>query len=81
MTFLIFSSTKGKIKFNAGASSFTIHNGVEIIVCIRDDHDDFVIAKIEWITPICDVRMREAIGLLSALRWVPELNMSLIDFD
>jgi hypothetical protein len=36
-------------------------------MCIRDDPGRFVFAKIEWLSPITDVDIGEALGLLSAL--------------
>lgn len=43
-------------------------------ICIRDEYGAFVLAKIEWFSPICDVHIREAFGLLSALDHVHDLN-------
>lgn len=35
------------------------------VMCIRDDKGRFVLAKIEWLTPLLDVDLGEALGLLS----------------
>jgi hypothetical protein len=46
-------------------------------MCIRS----FVAAKTEWIEPILDVEIGEAIGLLQALKWVEEMQLFDIDFE
>jgi ribonuclease HI len=40
-----------------------------------------VLAKYDQYSPICDVRIGEALGLLSALKWVHELNLGQVDFE
>jgi len=40
-----------------------------------------VIARTAWTTPLLDVDMGEAIGLLDAMQWVKELNMVHMDFE
>jgi len=50
-------------------------------MCIRDEHGAFVLAKIDWFSPICEVHIEEALGLISALEWVHELNLGPIDFE
>jgi hypothetical protein len=34
-----------------------------------------------WILTICDVRVGKALGFLSALSWVHELSLGLVDFE
>ncbi|KEH33174.1 hypothetical protein MTR_3g026270 [Medicago truncatula] len=48
---------------------------------IRDEHGTFVLAKIDWVSPICEVHIGEALGLISSLEWVHELNMGPIDLE
>jgi ribonuclease HI len=40
-----------------------------------------VLAKDDYNTPICDVRVGETLGLLSALDWVHNLNLGPVDFE
>jgi ribonuclease HI len=54
---------------------------VGIGICIREDHGRFVLARSEWITPITDVEVGEAIGLIHALRWAGEPQIRDIDFE
>jgi len=42
-------------------------------MCIRDDESCFVLAKTEWMTPLLNVDLGEALGLLSAMYWVHDL--------
>jgi hypothetical protein len=42
-------------------------------MCIRDEKGRFVLAKTEWLAPLLDVDLGEALGLLSVLRWVRDL--------
>jgi hypothetical protein len=69
----------GRFKCNIDAS-FT-GDKVGIGVCLRDDSGAFVSAKTEWFSPKCDVHVGEALGLLSALKWVHELNLGPVDFE
>ena len=69
-----------RFKFNI-EFSFSKHlNKVGIGMCIRDDIGTFVLAKTEWFSPICEVHIEEALGLLSAIEWVHELNLGPMDF-
>jgi hypothetical protein len=52
-----------------------------LVFAIRDDHGRFVLARLEWITPITDVEVGEAIGLLHALRWADELQIRDMEFE
>jgi ribonuclease HI len=54
---------------------------VGIGICIREDHGRFVLARSEWITPITDVEVGEAIGLIHALRWAGEPQIRDMDFE
>jgi len=39
------------------------------------------LAKTEWYTPVCEVHVGEALGLLSVLEWVHQLHLGPIDFE
>ncbi|PNY03840.1 cytochrome p450 [Trifolium pratense] len=71
----------GRYKCNIDASFSKQHNKVGIGICIRDDQGRFVLAKTEWLSPITDVDIGEALGLLSALNWVHELQLENVDFE
>ncbi|XP_024634702.1 uncharacterized protein [Medicago truncatula] len=71
----------GRFKCNVDASFSTTLNKVGFGACIRDAEGNFVIARTAWTTPLLDVDMGEAMGLLAALKWVKELNMVHMDFE
>jgi len=49
-------------------------------MCIWDDACDFVLAKIDWFSPLCDVTLGEAVGLHTTLQWVSDLQFDNVDF-
>ncbi|GAU38731.1 hypothetical protein TSUD_208420 [Trifolium subterraneum] len=71
----------GTWKCNVDASFSRSRNKVGIGVCIRDDQGQFVLAKTEWYSPILDVDTGEALGLLSALKWVKDLHLNSVVFE
>jgi len=71
----------GRVKCNIDASFCELSNRVGIGVCIRDENGTFVLAKIEWFSPICEVHVAETLGLLSTLEWVHVLNLRHVDFE
>jgi ribonuclease HI len=71
----------GRVKCNIDASFSSHNNRVGIGVCIRDEKGAYVSAKLDQFSPICDVRVGEALGFLSALSWVHELNLGPVDFE
>ncbi|GAU49592.1 hypothetical protein TSUD_407630 [Trifolium subterraneum] len=73
--------SSGRYKCNIDASFSSSLNKVGIGICIRDDQGRFVIARTEWLTPIMEVEVGEAMGLLHALKWVEELQISDMDFE
>jgi hypothetical protein len=68
-------SSQGRYKCNIDASFSPALNKVGIDTCIKDDQGNFVLAKTEWFSPICNVEMGEAQGLLYAFRWVRDLQL------
>jgi len=50
-------------------------------VCIRDDEGRYVLPKTEWMTLLLDVDLGEALGLLSAMHWVRDLQLGIVDFE
>jgi ribonuclease HI len=71
----------GRYKCNIDASFSVQHNKVGIEMCIRDDQGQFVLAKTEWMSPIADTDIGEALGLLSALNWFHVLQLENVDFE
>ncbi|MCH92589.1 cytochrome P450, partial [Trifolium medium] len=71
----------GRVKCNIDASFSSNLNRVGIGVCIHDEYGVYVMAKYDQYSPICDVRISEALGLLSALKWVYKLNLGPVDFE
>ncbi|XP_045821752.1 uncharacterized protein LOC123914595 [Trifolium pratense] len=72
--------TQGRYKCNIDASFTTQFNRVGIGMCIRDDEGRFVLAKTIWKSPICNVDLGEALGLLHAIRWIQNLQIDNVDF-
>ncbi|GAU43413.1 hypothetical protein TSUD_398900, partial [Trifolium subterraneum] len=73
--------SQGRCKCNIDASFSSTHNKVGIDTCIRDDQGRYMAAKIEWLEPILDVEIGEAMGLFSAVKWMDELWLSDVDFE
>ncbi|CAJ2641086.1 unnamed protein product [Trifolium pratense] len=71
----------GRYKCNIDASFSTILNKVGIGVCVRDDQGSFVLAKTEWFSPIMNVDIGEALGLLHAMKWIQDLQLEHVDFE
>ncbi|XP_039685651.1 uncharacterized protein [Medicago truncatula] len=71
----------GRFTCNVDASLSQAQNRVGIGVCIRDEEGCFVLAKTEWMTPLLDVELGEALGLLSAMHWVRDLQLGIVDFE
>ncbi|XP_058783747.1 uncharacterized protein LOC131658475 [Vicia villosa] len=69
----------GRLKCNIDAS-FS-NNKVGIGACIRDDKGSFIAARTEWFSPITEVAVGEALGLLSSIKWVNELGYDNMDFE
>ena len=68
-------------KCNVDASFSQARNRVGIGVCIRDDEGRYVLAKTEWMSLLLDVDLEEALGLLSAMYWVRDLQLGIVDFE
>ncbi|PNX77982.1 cytochrome p450, partial [Trifolium pratense] len=71
----------GRIKYNIDAAFPSNNNRIGLGICIRDETGAFIRAKTEWVEPKCEVHVGEALGFLSALRWVHELNLGPVDFE
>jgi len=56
-----------RFKCNVDASFSQARNRVSIGVCIQDDESRFVLAKTEWMSPLLEVDLGEALGLLLAM--------------
>jgi ribonuclease HI len=54
---------------------------VGIGICIRDDQGQFVRAKMVWYSPILDVDIGEALGLLTAMKWMRDLHLNNVVFE
>jgi ribonuclease HI len=48
-------------------------------ICIRDDEDTFVLAKVIRIFPLCSVSMGEALALYHALEWLSDMSFDHVD--
>jgi len=70
-----------RYKCNVDASFSEPLDMVGIGICIRDEEGAFVLAWTEWFSPITDVDIGEALGLLKALEWVRDLHKWNMDFE
>jgi len=70
----------GKYKYNIDASFSSSLNRVGLGMGIRNDVDEFALAKTDWFAPLCDVDVGEAVGLHTALQWVSVLQFDNVDF-
>jgi len=70
-----------RFKCNVDASFCHARNRVDIGLCIRDDEGHYVLAKTEWMSPLLDVDLGEALGLLSTMYWVCDLQLGIVDFE
>jgi len=70
----------GRYKCNIDASFSSSMNMVGIRICLRDDRGEFVSAKIDCFSPLCDVDVGEVIGFHTVLRWMTDLHYDNIDF-
>ncbi|GAU46456.1 hypothetical protein TSUD_402230 [Trifolium subterraneum] len=71
----------GRYKCNIDASFSPMSNKVCIGMCIRDTNGCFVAARTEWMEPILDVDIGEAMGLLRALNWMNEIQLTNVDLE
>jgi hypothetical protein len=71
----------GRAKCNIDASFPSNSDRVGIGMCIRDEHGAFILVKTEWFTLRSEVRIGEALGVLSALYWVHELQLGPVEFE
>jgi len=72
--------TYGRYKCNIDASFSNSLNMVGIGICIRDDQGQFVMAKTDCFSPLCDVDIGETVGLHTTLQWVADLHYDHVDF-
>ena len=70
-----------RFKCNVGASFSQARNRVGIGVRTRDDECRYVLVKTEWMSPLLDVDLSEALGLLSAMYWVRGLQLGIVNFE
>ena len=71
----------GRFKCNIDAAFFETAKLVGIEMCIRDENDHFVLARTVCFSPLCEVHVGEALGLLSAMDWVHLLQLGTVDFE
>jgi ribonuclease HI len=71
----------GRYKCNTDAAFSESTNLVGIIMCIRDENRHFVLAKTCCFSPICEVHIGEALGLVSAMDWAHLLQLGTVDFE
>jgi len=55
-------------------------NIVGIVICLKDIAGEFVIAKTDCFSPLCDVDVGEDVGLHTTLDWIVDLWFDNVDF-
>jgi len=68
-------------KCNVDACFSQARNQVGIGVCIWDDEGRYVLAKTKWMSSLPDVDLGDALGLLSAMYWVRDLQLGIVNFE
>lgn len=53
---------------------------VGIGICLRDDRGEFISAKTDYFSPLCDVVVGEAVAFHTALKWMADLHYDNFDF-
>ena len=53
---------------------------VGIDICIRDDQGEFVMAKTDCFSPLCDVNVGEVVGIHTTLQSAADLHYDHVDF-
>lgn len=72
--------TTERYKRNIDVSFSSSSNMVGIVVCLRDVVGEFVIAKTDCFSPLCDVDVEEDVGLHATLEWIAGLQFDNVDF-
>jgi hypothetical protein len=74
---------RGFVKCNVDASFSKPLNkvGIGMCYCLRDEFGMYMGAKSMWFQPLMDVRIGEAVGLLSAIEWMQELEFKQVVFS
>lgn len=71
----------GKFKCKVDTSFSDSLNKVRSGACITDAAGNYVIAITEWVKPILDVDLGEALSLLPVMQWARDLNLVNMDFE
>jgi ribonuclease HI len=69
-----------KYKCNIDASFSTSLNRVGLGMCLRHDDGAFVLARTEWLAPLCDIDVGEVVGLHTTLDWISNQQFDNVDF-
>jgi len=69
-----------RYKCNIDTSFSTSLNRVGLGMCIRDEDGAFVLARTECFAPLCDIEVREAIGLHTTLDWISNQQFDNVNF-
>ena len=70
--------TSGRYTCNINASFSSSMNMVGIGLCLRDDACEFVLAKTDCFSPLCDVDVGEVVGLYTTLEWEQTFNLIML---
>lgn len=65
---------RGRYKCNIDAFFSSSLNRVGLGMCIQNDAGEYVLARIDWFSPLCDVVIGEAVGLHTALKWASDIG-------
>lgn len=72
--------TYDRYKCNINGFFYDSLNMVGIDICIRYDQGEFVMAKANCFSPLCDDDVGETVGLHTTLQWVVDLHYNHVDF-
>jgi len=72
--------TRSRYKCNIDVSFSSSLNKVGIGMRIWDYAGEFVLAKTDWFSPLCDVVIGETVGLHTILQGISDLQFDNVDF-
>ena len=70
----------GRYKCNVDAFFLESLDWVGIGICIRDEEGGFVLAQTKWFSPMLEVDVGKALGLLKAMELVKDIHLWNMDF-
>lgn len=71
----------GYYKCNVDASFCAAQGRTSLSMCIRNDHEEFILARTEWIPYCLPTLEGEAIRLCKSIHWIQNLGLNYLFFE